>query len=108
MTSSNPVADDTRIPVRVRADIADLVPAFLDSRRREVAAIPDALQAADYSQIRSWAHNMAGTGSAFGFHFITEIGRAMEAASKAADAMTINACADKLAKYLNRIEVIHG
>jgi HPt (histidine-containing phosphotransfer) domain-containing protein len=108
MTSSPVVTEEARIRVRVRADIADLIPAFLDNRRREVTAIPGALQANDYGRIRSWAHNMAGTGGAFGFPTITEIGRAMETAAKAADGVTIRLCMDKLADYLRRIEVIYG
>jgi HPt (histidine-containing phosphotransfer) domain-containing protein len=108
MTSSSPIEEEARIQVRVRPDIANLVPAFLDNRRREVTAIPGALQANDYGRIRSWAHNMAGTGGAFGFPTITEIGRAMEAAAKAVDGVTIKACADKLADYLRRVEVLYG
>jgi HPt (histidine-containing phosphotransfer) domain-containing protein len=108
MTSSTLVAEEARIRVRVRADIANLVPAFLDNRRREVPAIAAALQAGDYGRIRTWAHNMAGTGGAFGFQPITEIGRVMEAAAKATDALTVKACTDKLADYLRRLEVIHG
>lgn len=108
MTSSPVATEEARIRVRVRADIADLIPAFLDNRRREVTAIPGALQANDYGRIRSWAHNMAGTGGAFGFPTITEIGRAMETAAKAADGVTIRLCMDKLADYLRRIEVIYG
>jgi HPt (histidine-containing phosphotransfer) domain-containing protein len=106
MSSSNRITEEARIRVRVRADIADLVPAFLDNRRREVIAIPGAVQANDYGRIRSWAHNMAGTGGAFGFPTITEIGRAMETAAKVADGVTIGLCVDKLADYLRRIEVV--
>ena len=108
MTSPNPVAGEARIRVSVRADIADLVPAFLDKRRREVPAIAAALQAGDYGRIRTWAHNMAGTGEAYGFQPITAIGRAMEAAAMAADGTTIRSCTDNLADYLRRVEVIHG
>lgn len=108
MTSSTPVAEEARIRVRVRADLAELVPAFLDHRRREVASLPAALQASEYGRIRGWAHNMAGTGGAFGFQPITEIGRAMEAAAKAADGVTIRSCTDRLADYLRRIEVLYG
>jgi HPt (histidine-containing phosphotransfer) domain-containing protein len=106
MLPSKAVPEEAPIRVRVRADIANLVPAFLDNRRREVTAIPAALQAGDYDMIRVLAHNMAGTGVAFGFQSITEIGHAMETAAKASDGVTIKVCADKLVDYLRRIELL--
>jgi hypothetical protein len=106
MTFPSPVTEEARIQVRVRADIAKLVPAFLDNRRREVAAIPAALRSREYGRIRGWSRSMADTAGAYGFPTIAEIGRAMESAAKVADGVTIKAWADKLASYLSTVEVV--
>jgi PAS domain S-box-containing protein len=95
-----------RIPVRVRAVVADMVPGFLEARRQEVQAIRAALERADWEPIRVMGHNMKGVGSSYGFPPITEIGRGLEAAAGAGDRGEILKLTAALADYLERVEVI--
>jgi CheY-like chemotaxis protein/HPt (histidine-containing phosphotransfer) domain-containing protein len=79
---SAPVAPSKpRIPVKVRKILADMVPGFLDARRKEIAAIQEALGKNEFEPIRVMGHNMKGVGSSYGFPPITEIGRKIEDAA---------------------------
>ena len=67
--------------VRVLPSLADLVPGFLDGRRRDIDAIAAALERSDYDNVRILGHNMKGSGAGYGFNRITEIGTSLEQAA---------------------------
>ena len=93
--------------VRVRQDLADLVSIFLRRRHDELGLLPAALQAGDFKSLRVWGHNLKGTGAAYGFQTITDIGRVLEDAAKTEDAARIQASANQLADFLLDLEVVY-
>jgi PAS domain S-box-containing protein len=100
-----PQAPKDRILVKVRPIIADMVPGFLTSRRKDVESIREALDRDEMEKIRVLGHNMKGIGSSYGFPPITEIGRKLEEASSAGSKDVIKKLAAELADYLDRVEV---
>jgi HPt (histidine-containing phosphotransfer) domain-containing protein len=105
MTSEQGRRDVGRIVVHVDAEIAEMVPGFLDNRHADVQTIRAALDAGDLPSIRRLGHNMKGAGAAYGFDWITENGAALERAALATDAAAIRGYTDALADYLERVEV---
>jgi PAS domain S-box-containing protein len=93
-----------RILVKVRALLADMVPGYLDSRRKEIATIREALGRNEFEAIRVLGHNMKGTGSSYGFPPITEFGRRIEEAAKDGVREEIQKQVAELADYLTRVE----
>jgi hypothetical protein len=57
--------------------MADLVPSFLDNRRRETPALLAALADGDFHAVDWLAQRMVGGGAMFGFDPITAFGRAI-------------------------------
>jgi hypothetical protein len=51
---------DERIVVRADPDIADLIPGFLENRRRDVDKMREALTQGEYETIRVLGHSMKG------------------------------------------------
>jgi CheY-like chemotaxis protein len=86
--------------------IADLVPGFLQNRRRDVAAILSALDRGDFATIGKLGHGMRGIGGSYGFQAITDIGAALEAAAASADADAVRKWAADLGAYLDLVEVV--
>jgi len=72
-------------PVEPLPAIRALGPAYLNKRRQEVPLILELLAAEDYERIATLAHNLKGTGAAYGFPQISVIGAEMEAAAKLGD-----------------------
>jgi PAS domain S-box-containing protein len=103
-----PPTPKDRILVKVRAIIADMVPGFLDARRKEVGAIREALGRSELEPIRVMGHNMKGIGSSYGFPPITEIGRRLEEAAVAGTKDEIRKQVEELADYLERVDVATG
>jgi HPt (histidine-containing phosphotransfer) domain-containing protein len=102
---SGPAAAPPPARVVVDAELADLVPRFLDNVRKNPPAINKALEREDFPAIVTLGHNMKGTGTGFGFPRITEIGALIEDAAKKKDADTIRNRNRELKEYLDRIEV---
>jgi len=92
-----------RIVVKVRPIVADMVPGFLDARRKEVGAIRDALGRNELDPIRVMGHNMKGIGTSYGFPPITEIGRKLEEAAAAGARDEIQKQTAALQDYLERV-----
>ena len=102
-------ADDNRakkIIIHVDPDIAELIPGFLENRRKDIAAMLDAMQRGDFESVRILGHSMKGAGGGYGFDAITEIGAALEQAAKQRNAVEIRNRVHELSRYLERVEVI--
>ncbi len=69
----------------------DVVPAYLDKRRKDVETYRRALAAADFETLRMLGHRMKGTGAGFGFQTLTDIGSAIEEAALRHDTTSIAA-----------------
>lgn len=95
------------IVVRVDAAIQDIIPDFLRHRRENVASIRDALEAGDFDAVRRIGHDIEGTGGAFGFARIAEIGRCLGNALSDAALAEGQGLADELASYLARLKIVY-
>jgi len=94
-----------KIPVIVDADIADLIPGFLNNRAKDVATLRDRAERGDFDAVRMLGHSMKGAGGGYGFDRISEIGATIETAAGRTDARSVLAAADALEDYLARVEI---
>ncbi|HEX4595219.1 MAG TPA: ATP-binding protein, partial [Bryobacteraceae bacterium] len=92
--------------VMVDARLRAVVPGYLESRRRDVQSILEALERSDYETIRDMGHKMSGTGSSYGFSRITQVGAALESAAKEQDSAEIRSQVTHLSRYLDAVEVV--
>ena len=95
----------TRPVIYIDPDVAELIPRYFKARRRDLDVIDAAIAAGDLDRIRVIGHQLKGTGGAYGFPHITELGRLIEAAAKASEISQIEAAAADLARYLDEIRV---
>jgi CheY-like chemotaxis protein len=92
-----------RVQVRVEDGLRDIVPGFLDNRKKDVARLNSALEASDFETIRQLGHRMKGTGAGYGFPLITEIGSDLEEAAQAPDAARIRRRVEELDRFLESV-----
>ena len=107
MTHNRDGRKDGKILVRVDPDLADLIPGFLDNRRKDISAMQEALTHSDFDTVRLLGHSMKGAGGGYGFDTITEIGAALEEAAKDNNPGKVLRGLSDLAAYLDRVEVVH-
>ncbi len=105
MTQDIEGRQDGKIRVTVDPDLADLIPGFLNNRRKDITAMQAALAQGDFETVRLLGHSMKGAGGGYGFDAITEIGAALEQAAKGKDPGAIGKGLCDLSSYLDRVEV---
>ncbi len=90
--------------LRVSQKIADRIPAYLLNCRQNVTALTDALDRVDFETVALLAHNMRGSGGAYGFQAITDIGAALEEAANSDDAVASRKSVGDLSIYLDGVQ----
>ena len=94
------------ILVRAEPKFADLIPVFLQNCRKNVIAMLDALDKVDFETVKFLGHQMRGSGGAFGFQAITDIGAELQQAAESADTDASRKWVGELSRYLDRVEII--
>lgn len=107
MTQDTDIDQGEKIVVRVDAEIEDLIPGFLENRRKDIETILEALDQGDYETIRLLGHRMKGAGGGYGFDAITDIGRSIEQGAKEKNPEEVRRWLGDLLHYLDRVEVVY-
>jgi HPt (histidine-containing phosphotransfer) domain-containing protein len=95
------------ISVEIDESLKDLIPGFLENRKKDIEKIRLALEQADFSTIQTLGHRMKGDGGGYGFDGIGEIGTALELAAARRDRESIQRQLAKLVDYLDRISITY-
>lgn len=67
-----------RIEVRVDSELRELIPGFMENRRRELEMLRADLADRRFDAVRKVGHTLAGVGASYGFDDISRIGRELE------------------------------
>jgi len=88
-------------------DLKDLIPGFLENRRKDIIEIGKMLLVNDHQSIERLGHAMKGSGGGYGFEEITNIGMRIEQAAKEQNPAEIGSQLGALSRYLDCIEVVY-
>ncbi|MGC9948475.1 MAG: Hpt domain-containing protein [Bryobacteraceae bacterium] len=83
-----------------------VVAAYLDKCRKGLQSLQDAIDKLDYDYIGVYAHQMKGSGGAYGFPELTEIAAAIEQAAGVRDGAALRTSAATLEAHLGAFEVL--
>lgn len=95
-----------RIIVTIDKDLEDLIPGFLENRRKDVRSLTDALSAGKVETLKSIGHSLKGVGGGYGFHELSTIGAEIEKIAKAGATDGIHELLNKMSDYLDKIEIV--
>ena len=99
--------EEERIVVHADPDIADEIPWYLGQVKEYTEAIEKAMGDNDFETIEDAGHRMKGTGEAFGFDAVSEMGKSIEMAAKEKDLDEIRKSVRELAEYIEVVEVVY-
>ncbi|MCL6479308.1 MAG: Hpt domain-containing protein [Peptococcaceae bacterium] len=105
-TNSNDTKNEKTV-VYIDPDLSDLIPGFLENRKKDVKLIFEALNKEDFESIRILGHSMKGVGGGYGFDDITDIGASLEQAAKKCNKQDVQMLLHKLQSYLEEVQVIY-
>lgn len=89
----------------VPAGVEDLLPAFLENRRNELAALKAAVATHDFATVLHIAHRMKGVGEPYGFPTISLIGVDLDGAVQRADMRRLLELVRQYATYLGSVRI---
>jgi CheY-like chemotaxis protein len=89
---------------KIDPDLLPILPRFLSNRRADCGTMCAAAEAGEYAQVAILAHNMKGTGAAFGFPRLSEIGGRLEAAARKSDGPIVTSTLAELSHELEGVE----
>jgi HPt (histidine-containing phosphotransfer) domain-containing protein len=93
--------------VTLAKDFQELIPEFIENRRRELQALRDALAAGRYDQLSELGHRMRGIGTSYGFDRVSILGGQIEDHARIADREGLAARIAEYAEYLARVKVVY-
>ena len=105
------VVDDLLEPTRasvvvdIDPEISDLVPVFLSSRQRDLDAVTDDIVDERFDRIFDVGHKVKGSGAAYGFTELSELGGRLERAGQDRDPLEAWRALLQIQRYLEVVEV---
>jgi HPt (histidine-containing phosphotransfer) domain-containing protein len=94
-----------RITVTIDSDLEDLIPGFLENRRKDVNLLNEALAAGKIDTLKSIGHSLKGVGGGYGFQELSTIGAEIEKIAKAVGTAGVRELIDSMADYLDKVDV---
>ncbi len=91
--------------VTIDADLQEIIPSFLDNRKKDIVKLDEFLPAKQYSQIESIAHKLAGNAGSYGFDDLGQIGANLEAACQSLNEAEIANLCLAYKEYLENLEI---
>ncbi|HMV45018.1 MAG TPA: Hpt domain-containing protein [Leptospiraceae bacterium] len=100
MTDAN-----NEIIVEVTKDFEDLVPEYIDSMNQSLGLLESLLENRNFEELKKEAHKMKGHGGAYGFTYISDMGRLIESFAEEEKGELIRKCLKELRTYMGRIKI---
>lgn len=91
----------------VNPDLAELIPWFLDNRRKDIEAISNMVAAQDFKGLERLGHTLKGTCAGYGFDHLGKIGAQLELAAKTSNAEEIQRLNQEMKDYLQEVKVVY-
>ena len=94
-----------KIVLRAEPSVKELLPGFLENRRRDLERLREALHAGDLAAIRDLGQNIRCFSRVYGLEELTELGEAIRSAAEECSTLRIVHLHRKLADYLARVRL---
>ena len=99
--------DERSLRVTVDRDLEDLIPVFLQNRKKELDTLRVALASADFEQLRQLGHRMKGVGHSYGFDHVSTLGKYIEDGARSGDRASLEATITEYADYLSKVQIVY-
>jgi HPt (histidine-containing phosphotransfer) domain-containing protein len=98
---------DEEYEVKVSRQLEDLVPGFLENRRKDLELLRAAIAVRDFTALSQIGHRLKGVGRSYGFDQISIMGEKIEAAAKEADGHLLVRLIDDYGHYVRQVKVTY-
>ncbi|MCH7719676.1 MAG: Hpt domain-containing protein [Planctomycetes bacterium] len=105
MPANDPAGPIVSELVEEDPSFADVVADFVEQLPQRIRQFEETLEANDWERFRSYAHQLKGAGSGYGFPMLTELGKQMEQAAIGAQLEECNRTLEELKSIIARVVV---
>lgn len=95
----------SKVTVEIDIDLQDLIPQFLENRRKDLIQLELLVAQNDLPSISQLAHKIKGAAAGYGFAELSEYASQMETAAKKNDASPLPDLIKKMKSHFSNIEV---
>jgi HPt (histidine-containing phosphotransfer) domain-containing protein len=88
-------------------DLEEIVPRYLQIVRNDMQVLRDAFEKKDYEALKRVGHKFKGSGGAYGFDVISEIGAKIEILAQSKQEEDIRPLIGQLCSYFETIEIVY-
>lgn len=92
--------------IRIPAELRDLAPQYLESRKRDLPVLKDALTRKDFDLIGKLSHQMKGMAGSYGFPELGDLAKTLELAANSRNEEDLSAGLEAVTKHLESLEII--
>jgi len=96
-------ADNAVQETGIMARLASMTAQYLITRTRELSAMRKALNDGDFETLAWLAHNLAGTGTSFGYPEVSRLGKLMENAARGKDQLSFEDLLETFTNYVHSV-----
>ncbi|MGK5084200.1 Hpt domain-containing protein [Bdellovibrionota bacterium FG-1] len=93
------------IKIKVDPDLADLIPEYLENRKKDLLAFQRWADEHNCGEIRKLAHKIKGSAGGYGFEELTRLAGLMEEQAAQAQLELIRDSLSKMVVYLGAVEI---
>ena len=105
MYKENQIKDKKKIIIRIDPDLAELIPIFLENRKKDIKALKMALGGLDFATIQKIGHKIKGSAAGYGFDKISFIGKLLEQTGIKRDKENSRKLVECYSVYIKSIEI---
>jgi HPt (histidine-containing phosphotransfer) domain-containing protein len=104
--SSSPHSSASHVDeVKVPALLLDLIPKYLENRRKEILSLKEAIKSKDFPTIQSIGHKLKGNAGSYGFLKLTLVGAELERVGKSGDIESAQSHLQSYIDYLDHLKI---
>lgn len=92
--------------IKVDKDLEDIMPEFLEHRRRDLEILENAVDKNEFNQVRTIGHRLAGNAPSYGLMDLGPIGDKLEEAARNKDKQTIIKLTNEYKAYIKDIKIV--
>lgn len=96
-----------KCPIQIPEELREIAPSYLESRKRDLAALKDALTRKDFHFIVGLAHKTKGTAGGYGFDELSRIAKSLETAANTQNPDDTRAALETMERHLTDIEIVY-
>lgn len=97
--------ETTKVKVEIDADLQDLVPQFVENRKKDLESFGLLIQQNDLVGIGQLAHKVKGAAAGYGFAQLSQLAADMENAAKAGDQKTLSEILKRMKDHFLNIDI---